>query len=50
MVARNTNVCLWDRNSNLRDNGVLTMGTLIRILTPSPSITYMAGNIPMLES
>ena len=50
METRNINVCLWNRNIELRENGVLPMGTIIRILAPPPSITYVAGNIPKLES
>ena len=50
MESRNINVCLWDLNIELRDNGVLAMGTIIRIIDPSPIITYMAGNIPMIET
>ena len=48
--SRNIHVYLWDFNIELRDNGVLTMGTIIRIIDPPPIITYMAGNIPMIDT
>lgn len=50
METRNTNTCLWDRNVELRDNGVVTMGTYIRVLAPKPIKSLMSGDIPMLET
>ena len=50
MEACDITFCLWDRNIELRENSVLTMGTIIRILTPSPIITYLADKMPMIET
>ena len=50
LEARNINICALDRNIELHDNGVLTMDAIIRIIALLPIITYMAGNIPMLET
>ena len=50
MEARNTNTSLWDRNVELRDNGILTIGTYLRILAPKPITKMMSGDIPMIET
>ena len=48
MEARNLNQNLWNRNVNHRDNGAVSIGSLIRIPCPMPVDTWMRGGIPLL--
>jgi hypothetical protein len=50
MEARNANTCLWERNVELRDNGTITIGTIVRVLAPLPIKKLMSGDLPMLET
>jgi len=50
METRTQNTTLWNRNVELRDNGVLTMGTVIRVLAPRPIDSLMVGDIPLLNT
>lgn len=50
MESRNSNNNLWKRNPAYRDNGVITVGTIVRILSPAPIRNMMANDIPMLET
>ena len=50
MKTRNTNMCLWYHNIELRDNGVLTMVIIFRILASSTIITYTTDSILMRET
>lgn len=50
MEARNMNSNLWNRNVNHRDNGAVSIGSLVRIARPMPIDSYMRGDIPMVVS
>ena len=50
MESRNTNNKLWSRNPQLRDDGEITIGSIIRFISPLPIKTLMAQDIPMLET
>ena len=41
---------LWMRNIHYRDNGLITIGSVIRYMCPEPIETYMRNDIPMLKS
>ena len=49
MQNNTTNVNFFDRNTNFRDNGVCTIGTLFAIVNPDPIENYMQG-IPMITT
>ena len=48
--SHSTNNSLWKRNPQLRDDGVITIGTIIRVLAPLPIKNLMANDVPMLET
>ena len=48
--SKNVNENLWNMNLEYRDNGVLSIGTFIRFISPSPVEKYMRGDIPMLHN
>ena len=50
MESKNSNNNLWKRNPAYRDNGVITIGTIVTLLSPAPIRSMMANDIPMLES
>ena len=50
MMARAQNTDLFNRNIEFRDNGVLTIGSYMRILAPMPITTLMNNETPMVES
>ena len=50
METRNVNNSLWDRNVELKDNGTITIGTVVRVLAPLPIQNLMSGDIPMIET
>jgi hypothetical protein len=50
MESRTQNTTLWKRNVEFRDNGILTIGSIIRILAPRPVESLMAGDIPLLTT
>ena len=50
METRTKNKEMWKRNVELRDNGILTIGTVFRILAPRPIENLMKGDIPLIES
>ena len=50
MESRNCNNNMWKRNPQLRDDGVISIGSIIRLLSPSPIKSMMANEIPMLET
>jgi hypothetical protein len=50
METSDKNKDLWMRNPTLRDDGAITIGTVIRIISPEPVTRLMAGDIPMLET
>ena len=46
----NKNSNLWLNNVELRDNGVITIGTVFRVISPLPISNYLRGDIPLIES
>ena len=50
MIARALNTDLFNRNIEFRDNGILTIGSYVRILAPMPITTLMNNETPMVES
>lgn len=50
MESRGTNNCLWDRNVEFRDNGTISVGSIIRIIAPRPIQSKMNGDIPMVQT
>ena len=50
MEGTNKNSNLWRNNVELRDNGIITMGTILRITAPLPVESYMRGDIPLIQS
>ena len=50
METSEKNKDLWMRNPTLRDDGAITIGTVIRIISPEPVTRLMADDIPMLET
>ena len=50
MEARNQNKNLWNKNINHRDNGAISVGSIIRIPCPMPIESYMRGDIPLIVS
>ena len=50
MMARAQNTELFNRNIEFRDNGVLTIGSYMKILAPMPITSLMNNETPMVES
>ena len=50
MEARNQNVNLWQKNLNHRDNGEISIGSIIRYSCTIPIETYMRNDIPIIQS
>ena len=50
MEGRNKNTNLWRKNVELRDNGIITIGTILRITAPLPIDSYMRGDIPLIQT
>ena len=48
MEARNMNTYLWSRNVNYRDNGSISIGSIIRVCCPRPVDNFMRGDIPLM--
>ena len=46
----NKNSNLWLNNVELCDNGVITVGTVFRIISPLPASNYLRGDIPLIET
>ena len=46
----NKNCNLWLNNVELRDNGVITVGAVFRIISPLPITNYLRGDIPLIET
>ena len=44
--AQNKN--LWNKDTTLRDNGVVTIGTCFAVANPKPIMKLMSGDIPLL--
>ena len=49
MQNATTNTELFNRNTNFRDNGIITIGTILMIVNPNPVERFMQ-NIPMLTT
>ena len=49
MERRTQNISLWNRNAKLCDNGVLSTGTVFRILALHPIESLMAGDIHLIS-
>ena len=50
MESKSTNQVLWNRNIEFRDNGTVTIGTVIRILSPRPIDGFMPNNVPLITT
>ena len=50
MESKNSNQCLFNKNVELRDNGVISIGTFFRIVTPLPIENKMRGDIPLIKT
>ena len=50
MEARNQNKNLWNKNVNHRDNGAISIGSIIRLPCPMPIDAYMRCDIPLVIS
>ena len=50
MESKNSNQCLFNKNIELRDNGVISIGTFFRIVTPLPIENKMRGDIPLINT
>ena len=50
MEAQNEKSKLWCKNANHRDNGSISIGSIIRFPCPLPIDTYMRFQIPMIKS
>ena len=48
--SNHVNKFLWKRDSELRDNNVLTIGKCIAILNPLPIKALLGGKVPIIES
>ena len=48
--SKDTNQCLWDKNVEYRDNGILTIGTIFRVIAPQAIESLWNQDIPMLET
>ena len=50
MESKNSNKCMFDKNVELRDNGVISIGTFFQIISPHPIVKKMRGDIPLLKT
>lgn len=48
METKTQNTLLWGLNPTYRDNGVLSIGTVFRVLAPRPVDQLMYGDVPLL--
>lgn len=49
LQSRTSNVEIWNRNPELRDNGTIAVGSFVRIPNPGPVERFMQG-IPMVNT
>ena len=47
-VSRTSNLTIWDHNMSNRDNGNVSIGRFLRVVSPSPIVEYMRGEIPVM--
>ena len=50
LESKTTNYKLWSANPTWRDDGTISIGTIIRLMSPNPIQTLMANDIPMIET
>jgi hypothetical protein len=50
MEAHNMNQSLWQKNLNHRDNGAVSVGSIIRMMCPMPIESYMRNDTPIVQS
>ena len=50
MESKNSNKCMFDKNVELRDNGVISIGTFFQIISPHTIENKMRGDIPLLKT
>eukprot|EP00957_Ditylum_brightwellii_P138811 10580935-Ditylum_brightwellii.AAC.1 len=50
MEACNMNQPLWQKNLNHRDNGAVSVGSIIRMMCPMLIESYMCNDIPIVQS
>ena len=50
MEARNMNANMWNKNVNHRDNGAISIGSIIRFPCHMYIETYMRYNVPLIVS
>ena len=50
MESKNSNQCLFNKNVEIRDNGVISIGTFFLIITPLPIENKMKGDIPLIKT
>lgn len=49
-VTKSCNIHLWGHNIHNRDNGNISIGSFMRLISPSPIEKYMSRDIPVLET
>ena len=47
-VSRTSNLTIWNHNVTNRDNGNVSIGCFLRVVSPSPIVEYMRGEIPVM--
>ena len=50
MESKNTNNNMFERNLDFRDNGTITIGTFLRVISPEAIEEYMNGDIPLIRT
>eukprot|EP00957_Ditylum_brightwellii_P130544 9958291-Ditylum_brightwellii.AAC.1 len=50
MEARNVNQSLWQKNLNHCNNGAVSIGSIIRMMCPTPIESYTCNNITTVQS
>ena len=50
MESKNSNQNMFNSNVEFRDNGVISIGTFFRVVTPLPIENKMRGDIPLIKT
>lgn len=50
MESKNSNNNMFERNLDFRDNGTISIGTFLRVISPEAIEEYMNGDIPMIRT
>ena len=50
MESKNSNQNMFNNNVEFRDNGVISIGTFFRVVTPLPIENKMRGDIPLIKT